>query len=93
MADLIKKRGTAIILFSLIMALLLAFVGDLAGMYLWSHYGTRANRFDDAGVYLCGLLVAGVFAIVGGTLLLLLLWPREAPKTSPISEPRKQDID
>src|SRR6266576_426051 len=77
-----RMRAATAILFSLIRACLLAFGGLLAGMYLWGHFGPQAKDPDDTDAYLCGLLVGGVMAIVGGMALLWKFWPRATPGAS-----------
>jgi hypothetical protein len=59
------SHAATTILFSLIMACLLGFAGDLLGMYA-CHFFQPANNPDDTNVYLCGLLVGTVMAIGGG---------------------------
>jgi hypothetical protein len=71
-----RMRFAAAILFSLIMACLLAFGGLLAGWYLWDHFGPPAKDPDDTEAYFFGLLVGGVMALVGGMALLWKFWPR-----------------
>jgi hypothetical protein len=61
---------------------MLAFGGLLAGMYLWGHFGPPAKDPDDTAAYLCGLLVGGVMALVGGMALLWKFWPRATPGVS-----------
>jgi hypothetical protein len=77
-----RMRVATAILFSLIMAGLLAFGGLLAGMYLWGHFGPPAKDPDDTAAYLSGLLVGGVMALVGGMALLWKFWPRATPGVS-----------
>jgi hypothetical protein len=77
-----RRRATAAILFSLIMACLLGFGGLLAGMYLWGHFGPPAKDPDDTDAYFFGLLVGGLMAIGGGTASLWKFWPRATPKAS-----------
>lgn len=77
-----RMRAATAILFSLIMTCLLAFGGLLAGMYFWGHFGPQAKDPDDTDAYLCGLLVGGVMAIVGGMALLWKFWPRATPGAS-----------
>jgi len=71
-----RMRVAAAILFSLIMACLLAFGGLLAGWYLWGHFGPQAKDPDDTEAYFFGLLVGGLMALVGGVALLWKFWPR-----------------
>jgi len=71
-------RAVSAILFSLIMAGLLAFAGLLLGMYLWGHFGPPPRDPDDTDAYLCGLLLGGVMGLVGGATLLWKFWPRPA---------------
>jgi hypothetical protein len=73
-----RMRVAATILFSLIMACLLAFGGLLAGWYLWGYFGPPAKDPDDTAAYFFGLLVGGVMALVGGIALLWKFWPRQA---------------
>ena len=74
-----RLRAATAILFSLIMACLLALGGLLAGMYLWGRFGPPSTDPDDTEAFLCGLLVGGVMALVGGTALLWKFWPRAMP--------------
>ena len=71
-----RMRVAAAILFSLIMACLLAFGGLLAGWYLWGRFGPQAKDPDDTEAYFFGLLVGGLMALVGGMALLWKSWPR-----------------
>lgn len=64
------SRAATAVLFSLIMACLLGFAGDLLGMYA-CHFFQPANNPDDTDVYLCGQVVGPVIAIGGG---LFSLW-------------------
>jgi len=86
MANLLYRKRAAAVLFSLIMACLLAFAGLLAGMYLYGHFGPPARDYDETDDYLCGLLVGGIFAVAGGSVLLWKLWPRSSPKLPSVSE-------
>jgi hypothetical protein len=75
------SKGTRVataILFSLIMASLLAFGGLLLGMYLWGHFGPAPRDPDDTDAYLFGLLVGGITGLLGGATLLWRFWPRAA---------------
>jgi hypothetical protein len=82
MANHLRRRRAAAILFSLIVASLLGLGGLLAGMYLWDQLGPPANDPDDTDSYLCGLLVGGVMAMIGCGALLWKFWPRATPKAS-----------
>jgi hypothetical protein len=72
-------QAVAAVLFSLLMASLLALGGDIVGMYLPSRFGDA----DETDAYLCGVLVGGVLAIGGGVALVWKLWPRALRKESP----------
>jgi hypothetical protein len=74
------KRAVTAILFSLIMAGLLGLGGRLVGMYLWAHFGRLSKDPDDSDVYLCGLAVGGLMALIAGTISLWKFWPRNAAK-------------
>jgi hypothetical protein len=76
------RRATTAMMFSLIMACLIGFIGFLAGMYLWGLFGPPPKDPDDTDAYLCGLLVGGLVAIGGGAVLLRRFWPRATPETS-----------
>jgi len=73
-----RARAVSAVLFSLIMAGLLAFGGLLLGMYLWGHFDPAARDPDDTDAYLFGLLVGGAMGLIGGTVLLWKFWPRAA---------------
>lgn len=79
MANPPYRRRAAAVLFSLIMACLLAFAGLLARMYLYGHFGPPAQDYDETEDYLCGLLVGAISAVAGGGVLLRKLWPRSCP--------------
>jgi len=72
------KRALTAILFSLIMGIVLAFGGDLLGMYLWDRFGRAGTRPDDVDGLFFGLLVGVVAGLVAGAMLLRKLWPRSA---------------
>jgi hypothetical protein len=74
-----RARAVSAVLFSLIMAGLLAFGGLLLGMYLWGHFGPAPRDPDDTDTYLFGLLVGGATGLFAGATLLLKFWPRAAP--------------
>jgi hypothetical protein len=82
MANHLRRRRAAAILFSLIVACLLGLGGLLAGMYLWGHLGPSAKDPDDTDAYPCGLLVGGVMAMGGFGALLWKFWPHATPKAS-----------
>ncbi len=67
-----RNRVVRAILFSLIIACLLGFAGDLLGMYT-CHLFRPADNPDDSDVYLCGQLVGTVMAICAGAFSLLKL--------------------
>jgi hypothetical protein len=67
-----RNRVVRAILFSLIIACLLGFAGDLLGMYT-CHLFRPADNPDDSDVYLCGQLVGTVLAICAGAFSLLKL--------------------
>jgi len=66
-------QAVAAILFSLLIAWLLALGGLLGGSYLCSLYGPLS---DETDTYVCGVLLGGVLAIGGGITLLWKFWPR-----------------
>jgi hypothetical protein len=72
-------RALTATLFSLIMGVVLAFGGDLLGMYLWDGFGRGGGHPDDVGELWFGCLVGGVVGLVGGTTLLWKFWPRRIP--------------
>ena len=74
------KRAVTAILFSLIMAGLLGFGGLLAGMYLWAHFVRPPKVPDDSDVYLCGLAIGGLMALIAGSVSLWRFWPRNVAK-------------
>lgn len=82
MANALYRKRAAAVLFSLLMACLLAFAGLLAGMYLYGHFGPPAKEYGETDDYLCGLVVGAIFAVAGGGVLLWTLWPRSSPKAS-----------
>jgi hypothetical protein len=65
-----RSRAAKAILFSLVIACLLGFAGDLFGMYA-CHLSKPVSNPDDTDVYLCGQLLGTVMAIGGG---LFSLW-------------------
>jgi hypothetical protein len=81
MAEHLRQKRAAAILFSLIMACLLAAGGLLAGMYLCGHLGRAPKDYDEAAGYACGLLVGGTLGCVGGLASLWKFWPRATTKT------------
>ncbi|MGO9589218.1 MAG: hypothetical protein ACLP3K_04120 [Candidatus Acidiferrales bacterium] len=72
-------RALTAILFSLIMGVVLAFGGFLAGAYLWSHLGPPEADPDEMGTLRCGILVGGITGLVAGVTLLWKFWPRSVP--------------
>jgi len=81
-----RRRAVSAILFSLIIACLLAFGGFLAGMYFWSRFVKPANELDDTNIVLCGQLVGGILGSGGGIASLWTFWPRASPKSSQASD-------
>lgn len=71
-------RAVSAVLFSLIMAGLLAFSGLLLGMFLWGHFGAAPRDPDNTDAYLLGLLIGGAAGLIGGATLLWRFWPRSA---------------
>lgn len=72
----ISARAVNAVLFSLIMAGLIAFGGLLLGMYLWGRLGLAPTDPDDIDAILFGLLLGGVGGLLGGATLLWKTWPR-----------------
>lgn len=79
-------RAVSAVVFSLIMAGLLAFGGLLLGWYLWGHFGPAPRDPDDTDAYLFGLLIGGAVGLAGGATLLWKFWPRAARKLDKTSE-------
>jgi hypothetical protein len=74
------------ILFSLIIASLLAFGGLLAAIYIWSRFVQPAHGLDDTNAVLCGQLAGGILGVGGGIASLWKFWPRALPKSSKASD-------
>ena len=74
-----RGRAAAAVLFSLIVASLLGFGGNLLGMYFCGYFGQSRNSGDDTSVYLCGLILGLAMALGGGSWSLWKFWPRSSP--------------